>query len=68
MDNPGQIFTTLGWLDAKLVALKETVTHDDEHIKLVRIDKYFGGQWVGNDLHGTIKKGHELNIAQEQFS
>lgn len=61
----GHIFTTRGWLPADQVELRETVTHDDDRIRLVRVDKYVGGEWVGNDINGQIKAGHEFGaIAQ----
>jgi hypothetical protein len=63
----GHIFTTLGWLPADQVELRETVTHDDEQIRIVRVDKYVGGEWVGNDLVGHIKKGHEFAAVQSQL-
>jgi hypothetical protein len=63
----GHIFTTLGWLPAEQVELRESVTHDDEHIRLVRVDKYVGGVWVGNDINGQIKKGHEFAAVGQQL-
>jgi hypothetical protein len=63
----GHIFTTRGWLPAAQVELRESVTHDDDHIRLVRVDKYdkTDGAWVGNDINGQIKAGHEFGaIAQ----
>lgn len=63
-----QVFTTRGWLPADQVVLVSTVTHDDERIKITRTDKYLATtmEWVGNDLHGEIKQGHD--ISGEQFS
>jgi hypothetical protein len=63
----GHIFTTRGWVPAEQVELRESVTHDDEHVRLVRVDKYIDGEWVGNDINGQIKKGHELAIEQAQL-
>lgn len=60
----GHIFTTLGWLPADQVELRESVTHDDERIRMVRIDKYVDGAWVGNDLVGHIKTGFEMSVEQ----
>lgn len=64
----GHIYTTLGWVPADRVELRETVTHDDEHIRLVRVDKYVDGQWVGNDINGQIKTGHEFSAQQAQWA
>ncbi|HMZ00126.1 MAG TPA: hypothetical protein PLU79_10780 [Burkholderiaceae bacterium] len=64
----GHIFTTLGWLPADRVELRETVTHDDEHVRLVRVDKYVDGVWVGNDINGQIKTGHEVVLETPQFA
>lgn len=63
------VFTTLGLLPAEQVDLRETITHDDDHITMVRVDKYLKatGEWVGNDLIGRIKKGHEFVAAQQQL-
>lgn len=62
----GHIFTTRGWLPADQVELRETVTHDDAQIRIVRVDKYVDGEWVGNDINGQIKTGHEFTgIAQQ---
>lgn len=58
----GQIFTTLGWLPAEKVELRESVTFEDDQIRMVRIDKYVDGTWVGNDLNGQIKTGHEFSV------
>jgi hypothetical protein len=63
-----KIFTTLGWLPAEQVELRESVTHEDEYVRMIRIDKYVGGEWVGNDLNGTIKKGHEFRVEAGQPS
>ena len=62
-----QIFTTLGWLPADQVELRRSITHDDEYLIIERVDKYVGGEWVGNDLVGTIKKGHEFAAVQSQL-
>ena len=64
----GHIFTTLGWLPADRVELRETVTHDDERVRLVRVDKYVDGVWVGNDINGQIKTGHEVVLETPQFA
>ena len=63
------VFTTYGLLPADQIELRETTTHDDEHIRMVRVDKYLKatGEWVGNDLVGHIKKGHEFAAAQQQL-
>lgn len=61
------IFTTLGWLPAEQVELRETTTHDDEYLIIKRVDKYVAGEWVGNDLIGHIKKGHEFAAVQSQL-
>lgn len=63
------IFTTKGMLPDEEVELRESVTHDDEQIKIVRIDKFLKttGEWVGNDLQGTIKTGHEIKLEQQSF-
>lgn len=63
----GQIFTTHGWLPADQVELRRSITHDDEYLIIERVDKYVGNEWVGNDLIGTIKKGHEYVVAQQQL-
>jgi hypothetical protein len=63
----GHIFTTRGWLPQDQVELRETVTHDDEQIRITRIDKYVNGEWVGNDLRGDIKTGHEFAAVQSQL-
>lgn len=63
----GHIFTTRGWLPADQVELRESVTHDDEHIRLVRVDKFVDGVWVGNDINGHIKKGHEFGAVAQQL-
>jgi len=61
----GHIFTTRGWVPADQVELRRTVTHDDDQITLVRVDKFIGGEWVGNDIDGQIKTGHQFGaIAQ----
>lgn len=66
----GHVFTTHGWLPADVVELRESVTHDDEHIRLVRVDKYVRstGEWVGNDINGQIKTGHEFGALAQQLS
>lgn len=58
----GHIYTTQGWLPADQVELRESVTHEDEHLRLVRVDKYLraSGEWVGNDINGMVKKGFEV--------
>lgn len=63
------IFTTKGKLPNDQVELRESVTYEDEHIKMVRIDKYLKttGEWVGNDLNGVIKTGHEIKLEQHTF-
>lgn len=63
------IFTTKGMLPDDEVELRESVTHDDEQITIVRIDKYLKatGEWVGNDLNGRIKTGHEIKFEQHTF-
>ncbi len=63
----GHIFTTLGWMPADRVELRESVAHDDEHIRLVRVDKFVDGVWVGNDINGQIKKGHEFGAVAQQL-
>lgn len=63
----GHIFTTKGWLPADQVELRESVTHDDKQIRLVRVDKYHNGEWVGNDINGQIKTGHEFKVVAEQL-
>jgi hypothetical protein len=59
------IFTTRGLLPAAEVELRETCTHEDEYSRVVRVDKHLvaTGEWVGNDLHCTIKKGRESALA-----
>lgn len=63
------IYTTKGLLPNHLVELRESVTHDDEHIQIVRVDKYLKetGEWIGNDLNGRIKTGHEIKLEQQSF-
>ena len=63
----GHIYTTLGWVPAERVELRRTVTHDDDQIRLVRVDKFVDGVWVGNDIHGQIKTGHEFGAAAQQL-
>jgi hypothetical protein len=63
----GHIFTTLGWLPAEQVELRESVTHDDDQIRLVRVDKYVDGVWVGNDINGQLKRGNELVATAQQL-
>lgn len=65
----GHIFTTHGWLPADQVELRESVTHDDERIRIVRVDKHLKatGVWVGNDLNATVKTGIDIGLAQAQL-
>lgn len=63
----GHIFTTLGWLPAERVELRRTVTHEDDRIRLVRVDKFVDGVWVGNDIDGQIKRGHEFGATAQQL-
>lgn len=60
----GHIFTTHGWVPADQVRLVESVTHDDETIRMVRVDKFIGDEWVGNDINGSIKTGVEVGAQQ----
>lgn len=59
------VFTTLGELPVDLVELRETVTHDDERIRLVRVDKHLRatGEWIGNDIRGEVKRGIDIGLA-----
>lgn len=52
------IFTTLGHINRDLVELKETVTCDNDDCHVLRTDKYLKstGEWVGNDIHVTMKR------------
>lgn len=60
------IFTTLGMLPVDQIDFRETVTHDDGRIRLVRVDKYLKdtGAWVGNDIRGEVKTGIDIGLAQ----
>lgn len=60
-------FTTKGEIADELIDFRESVTFEDEHIRMVRVDKFFQGEWVGNDLRGEIKKGHEFAATQGQI-
>ena len=59
--------TTLGEISDDLIDFRRSVTFEDEHIRMERIDKFYQGQWVGNDLHGTVKTGHDLNATQAEI-
>ena len=64
----GHIFTTRGWVPADQVRLVESVTHEDDLIRMVRVDKYIGDEWVGNDINGSIKTGFEFSAHQGKFN
>lgn len=53
---PGHVFTTLGWVPAEQVELRRWIVSDDEDTRVVRVDKYVAGKWVGNDLHVIMKR------------
>lgn len=56
----GKIFTTKGWLPEAEVELVLSVVEDDNE-KVERTDKFLKStrEWVGNDVHVTLKKGLE---------
>lgn len=61
------VFTTRGWVAADQVELRESVTFEDETIRMVRVDKFIGDEWVGNDLRGEIKTGFDIGAIQQQI-
>jgi hypothetical protein len=61
------VFTTRGWVPADQVEMRESVTFEDATIRMVRVDKYIGGEWVGNDLRGDIKTGVDIGAIQAQL-
>ena len=60
-------FTTKGEIPDEQIEFRESVTFEDEKIRMVRIDKFHHGEWVGNDLRGEIKTGHEFMVTQGQI-
>ena len=59
--------TTHGEISDELLEFKYSVTHDDEQVKVVRRDKYFNGEWVGNDIDCQIKTGFEFKVTQARL-
>lgn len=62
---PDEIFTTKGFLPLSEVECVESVLENDNE-KVIRIDKYLRstGEWVGNDVHVTLKRGLPLDLFQ----
>jgi len=56
MQAHAQIFTTLGWIPADQVDLRESVLEENDDTRVVRTDKFVNGLWVGNDLNIIIKR------------
>lgn len=54
----GKIFTTKGWLPEAEVELVLSVVEDNNE-KVERTDKFLKStrEWVGNDVHVTLKRG-----------
>ena len=51
------IYTTQGFLPEDQVTIRETVTQEDDDMKIIRADKYLAdGTWVGNDIRIEIKR------------
>ena len=60
-----QIFTTKGFLPLSEVELVESI-FENSNERTVRIDKFLRstGEWVGNDVHVTLKKGLNFDLIQ----
>ena len=61
----GQIFTTKGFLPLSEVELVESI-FENSNERTVRTDKFLRstGEWVGNDVHVTLKKGLFSDLVQ----
>ena len=65
-----QVFTTKGYLPAEQVEMRESVTEDNDDRKTVRVDKYLraSGEWIGNDVHVTLKRVPSMTGEQGAFA